>query len=809
MIAWFDIKKSWSVFVSDTGYSIVVVLSMAFSLAVSLFLLQQIYIIQYKPLEFSHPEQLMSITREENGMAYPTGGINYFDFMYYEAHQKSFQALARYEDRLASFETDKVTESIQGAAVNAEFFQITSGINPLLGRTLTTKDNIHGSPLVAVIGYDLWQRVFQGVPDVLGKTFTLNGLVYSIVGVMPKGFNFPIRHEAWVSYPMWNMPEASILGWNTLIGRLKPGVSVEEARLEMKSLAAQIRKDYPVHFKGKDVQVVPYTHAFLSPILPNLRIMLIVSIAILLMGDFSVCNLLIVRMLENKRESTIKVALGLPAWRIACRPLLESFWLCSLAGILAVLLCFLFTQAAKAFMYAAGPYWWALNFQPIVVGAAGVFVWVMWLLTGVIPVTMAVRSPSKAALAGGKKGGITGKSAPFMSALIGLQVVCALVLMVFTGLSLNALIRSVNADYGVNTNNIMVADIRLSEFSHPTLADRVGYYQTLAQEISKIKGTKSVAFTSALAGYGGSSITYRSPAVTTASATYTKVFNISVSENYFNALGVKLIKGRFFNRYDEESSQLVAIVDERTAHLIDPAGQVLGKQIQIDIENNGPLVTIVGVIAPLLQGSPLVDVHSVSGAIYRPMRQLLPFWGAMHVLVAVDIESPIMAEEIQQAGRRVTTQIAVASIMRFQDRLLANTQNIMAMVYNFLPAALLAFFMATLGIYGISSRIALQNTNDIGIMKALGATDTHILKAFLKKTGVLLLISFTVGLAVLVFALPVVISGNFVFSASTLTLIVLAIMGCIFVMVMLASIIPISRINRLSPQLALNFELGR
>lgn len=808
MISWFDIKKSWSVFIKDTRYSLVVILSLAFSLGVSLFLLEQIYTIKYKPLEFDHPERLVSITRYENGWAHPTGGIYYYDFLFYEKHQKSFEALARYEDRLSSLETDNVTEWIQGAAVNAEFFQITAGVNPVLGRALVADDNIHGSPQVAVIAYDVWQRIFNGTNDVLGKTFTLNGLVYSIVGVMPKGFNFPINHEVWVSYPMWDMPEASTIGWNTAIGRLKEGVTLEEARSEMKDLAAQLRQDYPDHFKGKDVQVIPYTEAFSSNMTSSLHIMIIVGIAILLMGAFSVSNLLIVRMLENQRESTIKSALGLPAWRIATKPLLESFWMCSIAGVLSILLCLLFTQVAKSFMYSSGPYWWALSFDPILIYFAIFFVLVMWLVTGLVPVIMALRAPTNSALASGKKGGISGKSGPIMSTLISVQVVCAFVLMVLTGLSVEALIRSVSADYGVKIDNVMVADVRLSEFSHPKIEDRVRYYETLAQEIGKVDGVKRTAFTSTLAGFGGNAITYRSPEMTTAGENFEKIFNISVSENYFETLGVKLIEGRLFNRYDDEQSTLVGIVDQRTAQLIDPSGNVLGKQIQVDLENNGPLITIVGVVSPILQGSPMVDINSISGAIYRPMRQLLPFWGTMNVVVDVEAESPILADEIKQAGRRVTTQIAVAAIMSFEERVKQTTRQVLSMVYNFLPAAFLAFLMATLGIYGISTRITLQKANDLGVMKAIGATDADIIKTFLKKTWALLAISFAVGLGVLIFSMPMVISGNFVFTWNTLAIIVAMILVLIFAMVTLASIIPVNRINRLSPQLALNYQIG-
>jgi predicted permease len=807
MIAWFDIKKSVQILSKDYKYSLVVILSLALSLAVTLFLFEQIYTIKHKPLAMDEPREIVSITRYENDFAFTTGGIYYFEFIYYNTRQTSFEHLARYEERLATLQTDQVSEWVQGAAVNAELFLAAAGAEPVLGRKLATDDNIHGSPQVAVIGYDLWQRLFGGQPSVLGERVTLNGLVYSVVGVMPKGFKFPVNHEIWVNYPLWDMPEPSTAGWNTVIGRLKDGVTIEQARSEMLSLAAQLRSEYPDHFKGKDLQVVPYTEAFSAPMTTSLRIMIIVGIAILLMGCFSVSNLLIVRMLENQRESVIKSALGLPRWRIAAKPLLESLWLCLLSGLLAIFLCHAFVKVAGSFMYADGPYWWALESSPQTFGWALGFVMLMWVGTGIVPVIMAMRAPSNSALSSGRKGGVSGRSGPIMNALIGVQIVCAFVLMVMTGLSVEALMRTLNADYGVGDEGIYVADVRLSEFSHPTLEDRVRYYETLEQELERLPQTKNASFMSALPGFTGTAVTYRPPDSTAVSGeSFDKIFQITVSDDAFDTLGVKLLRGRGFNRLDTEGSVPVGIVDERTAHMLDPRGDVVGKRFQIDLENKGPLITVVGVVSSVLHGSPMVDRNSLFGTLYRPMRQVLPPWGTMTVLVASDSTS--MPAEIKSAGRRVTPQIAVASIMSLQDRLALNTRQILSMVYNFLPAALLAFLMASLGIYGISTRVTLQKANDLGVMKALGATDSDVMRGFLRKTWVLLGSSLAAGLVALLFSLPLVTSGSFVFTTTTLVAILLCVVALIFSMVTVASVIPVSRINRLSPQAALNHQLG-
>ena len=807
MIAWFDIKKSFLVLTKDYKYSLVVVLSLAFSLGVTLFLFEQIYTIKYKPLEFEQPEKIVSITRHENGFGYTTGGIYYFEFIYFNARQTSFEYLARYEERLATLQTDRFSEWVHGAAVNAELFRVTAGADPVLGRTLVADDNIHGSPQVAVISYELWQRLFGGASTVLGERVTLNGLVYSIVGVMPRGFSFPVNHDVWVNYPLWDMPEASTSGWNTVIGRLKDGVTVDQARSEMQSLAAQLRAEYPDQFKGKDLQVVPYNDAFSARMTTSIRIMTIVGIAILLMGCFSVANLLIVRMLENQRESVIKSALGLPQWRIAAKPLLESFWMCLLAGLLGIFLCHAFIRVAGSFMYSDGPYWWTLQFSPQIFGLAAAFVLLMWIGTGLVPVFMATRAPTNSALSSGRKGGVSGRSGRIMNALIGIQIICAFVLMVMTGLSVEALMRTLNADYGANVDDMFVADVRLSEFSHPTLDDRVNYYETLKQELEKIPEARHAAFMSALPGFAGNAITYRPPdSLAVAGESFEKMFQISVSENAFDTLGIKLLRGRNFNRLDIESSTPVGIVDERTAHMLDANGEVLGKRFQIDLENKGPLITIVGVVSTVMHGSPMVEQGSVFGELYRPMRQLLPPWGTITVIVASG--SAALPAEIKSAGRRVNPQIAVAEIMTYQDRLAQNTRQLLSMVYNFMPAALLAFLMASLGIYGISARVTMQKANDLGVMKAIGATDSDVMRGHLKKTWILLGTSLAMGLVPLIFSLPLIISGSFVFATTTLIAIVLCVVALIFAMVTIASLIPVSRINRLSPQAALNYQIG-
>ncbi len=803
MIAYFDLKKSLSRLLQDLNYSLIIVMTLAFSLGVSLFLYAQIHAVNYKNLEFDNPESIVSITRAENGIEYMTGGIFYFDFTHYDNMQTSFSTLARYEDRLATLTTDKFTERVQGAAVNAEIFSI-ANTSPLLGRVLTPADNIHGSAQVAIIGYDLWFRLFDSNADVLGALVNLNGLIYNIVGVMPKGFKFPISHEIWVNYPMWDMSEVTTTGWNTVIGQLKPGVSIAQAQDEMNQLAKNLQDAHPASYTGKGVSVKPYTSAFSGSMKTITRTMLFVAIAVLLMGCFSVANLLIVKTLEQSKESLIKSAIGIRPWRVAIPPLLESFWLCMFSGFLGLWVCYLGIKTAGVYVLH-GPYWWSVTLGRESWLAAAAFMFIVWILAGILPVIMAHRTPTNSILSGGRKGGASSKAEPMMNVLISMQVICAFVLMVFTGMSLSLLSGTLNADYGVDSNNKIVADIRLSEFSHSSLNDRNSYFQNLSQSAIRTDHIRNFAYTGALPGFSGYSKSYNSLETNLLGESgYPKIYEIPISENFLDILSIKLISGRYFLPSDKEGSGLVAIIDERTAEKIWGISNPIGKKIQVDPENNGPLVTIIGTVENTIHGAPLVDDTFTPSSLYRPMKQVLPPWATMYMVADYNGNAPDAINSIKNIARNVDSQVALSSAMTYEQRLQQNASKLLSMVYNFMPASLLALIMAALGIYGITARLILQKTGDIGIMKAIGARNSFIIKLFMKKIWLLLVAGLTAGVIAMIWLIPFVSKNNMPISKTDLIFISFFVAMIIFSLVSIASFLPLYKVNKLSPQLAIN-----
>ncbi len=806
MINAYDFKHSLNRLFADYKFTLTVIITMALGLAVSLFLFSQIYIMKYKPLPFQNGESIVSVTLSEQYYTPTYGGLRNFVVHYFAKNQSTLDNFSVYGPRSFVVSTDRYTETYFGAATSANFFSIT-GVDALLGRTLEPSDSVPGAAPVAVISDDVWQKLFQKDKAVIGELISINGFQHQIVGVMPKGYHFPIYQHIWTSYrkPPTNVTAPDGEGWGTVLGVLKQGVSKQQALDEFKALSAEIQRLYPTEYKGKSSILRTFPEAFSSFNNLIINIMAIVAIAILLIGCASASNLLIVRILEQSKDTMMKLAIGLPAWRVALVPVLESFWLCSLSGFLGLALCALAMKYSEQFSYTAnGPFWWSMEMGMYIWFAAAAFVLSIWVVTGVIPVIMSLRTPTNSVLAGGRKGGVGAKSGPIMSILIAFQVLCVFVLIVFTGLSVFAFIKVVNADYGVNPKGFLSGYIQPGEGSYPTIKDRVSYYSKLEQELTKFTSVKSVAFTGALPGQNSYGARYN--AVNrdlSENGIYPNVNEIPISTNLLSTLGIPLIEGRNFVDSDDEDADKVVIVNQKLANKVWSGQSAIGKQLQLNPEKHGPLLTVVGVVPNIIYGSPVAQGQSEEGAFYLPMKQVLHSWASMKMLAKIDDNPLEKVELFKEAARRVDAQVPINRLITLEESLDRNGYMFKVIIYNFFPAAILALIMAAISIYGISARVVIQQTNDIGIMKALGANNADVVMMYLKKSWLQLATGTAVGMVVLFLMLPQISERLVVATTESFFKISLITACVVFVIVSLASYLPIQRINKLSPQSAI------
>lgn len=809
MQGFYDVKVSMQRLYKDYEYSLIVIVTMALTLAIALFLFSLVYAIQYKPLpDVDQSENVAWGTMVTSGSPYVIGGLTNYNYEYIKQHQTSLEYFGRIEERSVTIGNDQFTEQLQGAAVSSDMFSVL-GVNPVKGRGLSSSDDVLGATKNIVISYKVWDTLFNKSENILEQTIKLDGVVANIVGVMPKGFQFPINHDVWFADAINSANGADHGGWNSVFGRLKQGVKITEADEEFKRLMSEMVKEYPDQYKGKDVEIISFTKRFSENRAFLLSLLKIASLAILLMGCFSVCNLIIVRNLENAKEVLIKTALGVPIIRIVASLLLETFWLSLFSSLIGIWLCFIGISFFGENLLS-GPYWWTLEFQvPVLMGGIGAALFI-WLATGIAPVWMASRQPTNGLLSSGRKGGAGGTLNRLMGGFSTVQIFSAFILMVFTGVLISALLKMANADYGVPRDGYLIAEVKLSGEKYENLEQRNQYYKRFVEQARLHKGIENAAVINALPGSGGFLSTFTSTERTIdVSGGYPKANETPINETYFDVMQIKLIEGRNFNQADKEGSQEVAIINKSMAEILFPGTSALGKQFQYDPEKGGQLLTVIGVVPDVVSNNPLWYFSDASkdwrAQLYRPISQLQPIWSPNTLVFKVKGNPYDLVNDIKSVARDIDADIPLYRIKSYDDFLTENERGFRRLIYIFTPAALLGLVISALGIYSITRRVVLQSTPDIGVMRALGVGERFIDRQYLSLSILQLSIAVVAGITFSIFLLPALPNSILITNVSSIIFVCVIVSIIIAVLVLLASYIPLLKAHKMSPRDAMNF----
>lgn len=805
MINTFDVTQAVVRLYRDKKYTGVILLAISFGLAISLFLYAQVQTRLLADLPYADGDKIVYVSRYERALQRLDGGLLNYDVHYVQQHQNTLDNLTIIENRTFTIATDSSTQQAWGVATTAALFTLAQEA-PLLGRTLLPSDDAPNAAPVMVISYDLWVRLFQQDPQVIGRQVKVGGEPTTLVGVMNKGFRFPVNHQAWLSYVPPQSADKAADGWLALMGKLKPGVSVAQADQELKRLGGEIEQDYPTTYLGKTIQVQKLTTARAAPVKLIIQVMTVVAISVLLMSCFSVTSLVIVRMLSNSKEAAIKNALGIPARNIMLLPLLESFFLYAFAGALGLLLCALAVKYATGFVISEwDPFWWQLKFDSALVQAGLLFILLAWLITGLVPVLMATNKRFYRQLNSGKKGGAGNQSSRFMNSVVALQVACTFVLMLSTGVAFSSFYNVLHTDYGFDSNNFLVSYIRLPESNYAELQARNQYFEKLSQEFSQVAGVTQVTYAAARPGGGSYLSMINSTEVDLAQGgSYMQAIEIPMAHNYFDTLGTSLVEGRTFNHNDTEDAELVVIVSAELAKKLSPNGSALGKKLHLNPDKNGPLLTIVGIAPDLLYGLPLSFYRIKMETIYRPIKQILPVWSGVYLIAKTEASPYPLVKSLLATARTIDAGVALEEPTSMDAALSNNANRFEMLLYNFIPATFIAFIMSALSIYAISARVMLQRTNDIGIMKALGLPDARITRLFMRATYLKLAVGLVLGGSFFVLFLPTIMNQLIIVNLWSIGAIALAVTIALSALVIFASRIPLLGVHQLSAQEAIN-----
>jgi putative ABC transport system permease protein len=830
--AWFeallqDVRYGFRMLAKAPAFATIAILTLALGIGANTAIFSVVNGILLSPLPFHNGDQLVSLFEEIPN--FKNGSISYPNFVDWRRMNTTFSGMAAYRSDGFNLTGQGEPERLHGEMISHGFFEIL-GVTPLLGRTFTDEEDRLGANPTVMITEGLWKRKFGASNDVLGKQLVLNGESRTIIGVVPSTFHLHIQNfqrggpsnEVYLPVGEFKEPQfynARGSGWGLdAIGRLKPGVTLQQARADMDRVSRDLAAAYPEIDSDKKANIIVLKDEMVGDMGPVLLVLLGAVVFVLLISCVNVSNLLLARSTSRQHEFAVRLALGAGQRRIVRQLLTESLLLSLIGGILGLGLAKLGTHAAMALMPRSLPRaeeigldLRVLLFTLFVSVAAGI-------VFGLAPAWKTARTDVGGAL---KESGrsVAARRSRVQSVFVIGEMAMALVLLVGAGLMVRTLVRLWGLDPGFNPHNVMTVQLAgpASYKNAPAAAIRAAFRQ-IHEKVATTPGVHAASLHFGAHPMEGDSEEYfwfvgrPRPAH---QSDLPMALEYIVEPDYFKVMGIQLKRGRLFTAADDEHSAAVVVVDETLADKYfpgqDPIGQYLDQNVDPSETHKLPNPQIIGVVGHVNQWGLDSDAASpLHAQIYEPFLQL-PDW----VLERLGVEGGIFTRMDNSASpgfetlRRRVSEVS-SEIVLFgaedMEKTVANSISskrfTMALLAIFAGLALL---LASIGIYGVLSYLVGQRTQEIGVRMALGARPATVLQMVLRDGAGMTLIGVAIG-AVAALALARLMSSVLFGVSPNDPLTFLAVAALLSAVALLACYVPARRAMKVNPVIALRYE---
>lgn len=668
----------------------------------------------------------------------------------------------------------------------------------MLGRTFMPEEEQVGHDPVAVLSYGIWQRRYGSDPHIVGKSIPLDGKPFTVVGVMPRGFNFPEKAELWEVLPFhlkgMTVRKAHFL---RLVGRLKPNVKLDQAQAEMDVMSGQLAQQYPDTNKGYGLRLVALNEKIIGNISSTLFMLLGAVGFVLLLACANVANMLLARAAGRQKEIAIRTALGARRSRLLRQLLTESVFLAMLGGFAGTLLAFVGIKLLLAVTSSNVPRLEEVTLDGrVLLFSFGISI-ITGLIFGLVPALQASRPDLTETLKeGGRGSGGGAKRNRISNVLVVAQVALALVLSIGAGLMIKSFSRLQDVNPGFTTNNLLTMQIELPQSKFPKPQQRANFFNQIQEQISAVPGVVSMATVSELPLSGQLNDTYFHVEGGSTDPSQNKILANyrSVSSAYFKTMGIPFKRGRDFTPQEVNEGAKVVVVNEMIAEKYFGNQDPTGKRLLIELNEAVPY-QIVGVVGNIQH---LALNGSISPEMYIPQFSS----GAVNVVVQTKSNPSDITGAVRGAVRAVDRDQPIANLKTMEALVQASVAQPQFRTLLLGIFAALALILAAVGIYGIISYSVAQATHDIGLRMALGAQRQGIFNLILKNALRLVLIGLFIGLAlslILTRFLSSLLYGISATDPTTFLWVSLFLIGVALV----ASFIPALRATRVNPIVAL------
>jgi putative ABC transport system permease protein len=787
------------------GFTLVAVVTLALGIGANTAIFSAIHALLLKPLPFPELDRVVAIWDKLPSRGVMHNEVTMANYLDLQAQNQSFEQLALYRWWNANITGIDPPERIQGFLVTANYLDAL-GMKPIMGRNFIAEENQPGKDAVAIITHSLWQRRFGGDPNIVNKTITVNSIVRTVIGVMPEQFNFPKGAEVYGPIPL--TPELiRSRGSHSfyIVGRLKPGASIEGAQAETDNIMARLEQQFPETNKGWGATVYPIVADTVRLYDTALWVMMAAVGFVLLIACANVANLMLARASGRQKEIALRTALGASRWRIVRQLLTESLIVALIGGALGTLVGFWGIDAlraanpADAAKYAPGWYQLGIN-VPVLLFTVGLSL-LSGIVFGLAPALQVSRPNLNYSLKEGSRQ-TSGSAHRLRSSLVVFEVALSLMLLVGAGLLTRSFLSLLKTDPGFDPSNVMTMSIMLPAAKYKDEPSRAAFYNDLVQRVQTQPGVEAAGLVNYLPlGGSNSSDVYFVEGVPEPPPGQENEGRYRVATpDYFRTMGISLVRGRGFTDQDKAGAPPVVVINETLARKHWPGEEAIGKRIRFyGPPERNPWMEIVGVVRDVKHELNI----PIEPEYYLPYAQ--DAWPGMALVARTKVEPSSLAGALRQQVWAMDKDQPVFDLKTMQE-----VRSSSVALYSFSSVMLaifagVALLLASIGIYGVMAFAVTQRTQEIGIRMALGARTADVLKLVVKHGMKLALLGMAIGLAgswVLTRFLEKMLVG--VEATDLLTFSVVSVF--LLLAAFIACYLPARRATKVDPLVALRYE---
>jgi putative ABC transport system permease protein len=806
---WQDVKYGARMLLKSPGFALVAILTLALGIGANSAIFSVVNAVLMRPLPYDDAEKLVFLTEWSEQV--PNMSFSVENFKDVRDQNSVFEGIVAFRSQNFVMTGAGDPERLNGRQVTAGFFP-TLRLRPILGREFSAEEDKVGAEKVALLGEGFWTRRFARDPGILNKSLVLNGEPFTVIGVLPGTL-----HGTWRNFEVFTSlgrMEDRLGGPNNrgnhpgiyVAARRKSGVTFEQARTNVVDIARRLAEQYPNSNAKQSMTVEPLLQAVVGPLSSTLPVLLGAVAFVLLIACANVANLMLARAATRQREIAVRSALGAGRRRIVWQLLTESVLLSVVGGVLGLAIAYGGVRALVAISPANTP---RIN-EVTLDGTVLAFTMVVSVLTGLIFGLFPALQASKPDMAetlkeGGRTGTAGGARHRVRSGLVVAEVSLALVLLIGAGLMLKSFLRVLDADPGFRSDGVLTMSVALPQVKYPEPVKQREFFRQALENIKAVPGVELASSTLPLLGGWQTSFTVEGrPLPLPGQQPSTDISRVSA--DYFQTMGVRLIKGRTFTEQDTDGQPPVCIVDERMVQAYWPSEEPLGKRMRLGSgqDNNNPWMTVVGVVAHVKNYG--VDQDSRVET-YLPYLQN-PVGSATLVLKSAG-DAGSIANAVRAAVRAVDADLPVYNV-RPLDAIVSDGRAQRRLAAQLLATfSGLALLLAAIGIYGVMSYSVTQRAHEIGIRLALGAQKDDILRLVVGHGMLLAGIGLTVGLGMafaLAFGLRQALTTMLFRVSHTDPPTYASVPLLLAAVALLACYIPARRALKVDPMIALRYE---